>query len=123
MKETALKLGLDVLQPERVKGNEEFINVLESMEPDLIAVAAYGQLLPKNVLDIPKFGCVNIHGSLLPKFRGAAPIQRAVLEGEEVTGVTIMFMEEGLDTGNMLAKASTSVDGKTGGHFMRTLRF
>lgn len=115
VKETALKLGLDVLQPERVKGNEEFINVLESMEPDLIVVAAYGQLLPKNVLDIPKFGCVNIHGSLLPKFRGAAPIQRAVLEGEEVTGVTIMFMEEGLDTGNMLAKASTPVDGKTGG--------
>lgn len=114
VKERALALGIKVLQPERIKGNEEFIGILETEKPDLIAVAAYGQILPKAVLDIPVYGCVNVHGSLLPRFRGAAPIQRAIIEGDEETGVTIMYMEEGLDTGDMLAKAAVPIGKKTG---------
>lgn len=114
VKEKAIELGIPVLQPERVKGNKEFIKTISDAEPDVIAVAAYGQLLPKEILDIPKQGCINVHGSLLPRFRGAAPIQRAIIEGDEETGVTIMYMEEGLDTGDMLAKAATPVDKKTG---------
>lgn len=114
VKERALQLGLEVLQPERVKGDEEFINTLRGMEPDLIAVAAYGQILPKEVLDIPKYGCINVHGSLLPRFRGAAPIQRSIIAGDEETGITIMYMAEGLDTGDMLTKVSTPIGNKTG---------
>ncbi len=114
VKEKALELGLHVLQPERIKKDEACIRQIRQCEPDLIVVAAYGQILPKEILDIPKLGCVNIHGSLLPRFRGAAPIQRAILEGDEETGVTIMLMEEGLDTGAMLAKASTPIDKKNG---------
>lgn len=114
VKEKALELGIEVLQPERIRGDKEFIECIRASEPDLIAVAAYGQILPVEMLEIPKFGCVNIHGSLLPRFRGAAPIQRAIIAGDEVTGVTIMYMEEGLDTGDMLAKAETSTAGKTG---------
>lgn len=114
VKEKALALGMEVLQPERIRGNSEFIRRLKDAAPDLIAVAAYGQILPKEVLEIPAFGCVNVHGSLLPRFRGASPIQRAILEGDEETGVTIMYMAEGLDNGDMLAKASTPVGEKTG---------
>lgn len=114
VKEKALELGLHVLQPERIKKDEACIRQIRQCEPDLIVVAAYGQILPKEILDVPKLGCVNIHGSLLPRFRGAAPIQRAILEGDEETGVTIMLMEEGLDTGAMLAKASTPIDKKNG---------
>lgn len=114
VKEIALKLGLNVLQPEKIKKDAEFFAVLSAYEPDLIAVAAYGQILPKELLDLPKLGCVNIHGSLLPRFRGAAPIQRAILEGDEETGITLMYMEEGLDTGAMLAKRSTPIGKKNG---------
>ncbi len=114
VKEKALELGIEVLQPERVRGNEEFIQTLREAAPDVIAVAAYGQILPKEVLDIPAFGCINVHGSLLPRFRGAAPIQRSIIEGDEETGITIMYMEEGLDTGDMLAKKSTPIGLKTG---------
>lgn len=114
VKEKALELGITVLQPEKIKKNEGFLEELRSFEPDLIVVAAYGQILPKEVLELPKLGCVNIHGSLLPRFRGAAPIQRAILEGEEETGITIMYMEEGLDTGAMLAKRSTPIEKKNG---------
>ncbi|MCI9598526.1 MAG: methionyl-tRNA formyltransferase [Firmicutes bacterium] len=114
VKEKALELGLDVLQPENIKKDETCLTRIRQYAPDIIAVAAYGQILPKAILDIPRLGCVNIHGSLLPRFRGAAPIQRAILEGDEETGVTIMFMEEGLDTGAMLAKASTPIDRKNG---------
>lgn len=114
VKEKALELGIDVLQPEKVKGDEDFFKTIAAFEPDLIAVAAYGQILPKNVLDLPKLGCVNIHGSLLPRWRGAAPIQRAIQAGDENTGITIMYMEEGLDTGAMLSKASTPIADKTG---------
>ena len=114
VKEKALELGLEVLQPHKVKGNTEFMELLKRAEPDLIAVAAYGQILPKEILDMPKFGCVNVHGSLLPRFRGAAPIQRAIIEGDKETGITIMYMAEGIDTGDMLAKKSTPIADKTG---------
>lgn len=114
VKEKALELGVEVLQPEKVKGDDEFFNTIAAYEPDLIAVAAYGQILPKNVLDLPKLGCVNIHGSLLPRWRGAAPIQRSIEAGDEETGITIMYMEEGLDTGAMLSKQSTLIGDKNG---------
>lgn len=114
VKEKALELGLPVLQPLKVRGDAEFLQQLKKIKPDLIAVAAYGQILPKEVLDLPKYGCLNVHGSLLPRFRGAAPIQRAIIEGDEKTGITIMYMEEGLDTGDMLAKAETMIGEKTG---------
>lgn len=114
VKEKALELGVEVLQPEKVRGDDEFFNTIAAYEPDLIAVAAYGQILPKNVLDLPKLGCVNIHGSLLPRWRGAAPIQRSIEAGDEETGITIMYMEEGLDTGAMLSKQSTPIADKNG---------
>ena len=114
VKEKALELGIEVLQPERVRGDEEFFATISAYEPDLIAVAAYGQILPVNVLELPKLGCVNIHGSILPRWRGAAPIQRSIQAGDEETGITIMYMEEGLDTGAMLAKRFTPIEKKTG---------
>ena len=114
VKEKALELGLQVMQPEKMRKDEGFIKTLRDAAPDLIVVAASGQLLPKEVLDIPAKGCVNIHGSLLPRFRGAAPVQRAIIAGDEETGITLMYMEEGLDTGDMIAKRSTSTAGKTG---------
>ncbi len=92
VKEKALELGLKVLQPEKLKKDAAFFAALRNYEPDLIAVAAYGQILPKEILDLPRLGCINIHGSLLPRFRGAAPIQRAILEGDEETGITLMFI-------------------------------
>lgn len=114
VKEKALELGLQVMQPEKMRKDEGFIKTLRDAAPDLIVVAAYGQLLPKEVLDIPAKGCVNIHGSLLPRFRGAAPVQRAIIAGDEETGITLMYMEEGLDTGDMIVKRATSTAGKTG---------
>lgn len=93
--------GIAVLQPQTLR-TEEFENELKKLDPDVIVVAAYGKILPKNVLDYPKYGCINVHGSLLPRYRGAAPIQRALIEGEKTTGITTMYMEEGLDTGDMI---------------------
>lgn len=115
VKEKALELGLTVLQPEKIKNNEEFISKLNAYAPDLIVVAAYGKIIPKQILDIPRCGCINIHGSILPRWRGAAPIQRAVMAGDDVTGVTLMYMAEGLDTGDMIAVASTPIEDKTSG--------
>lgn len=112
VKARALELGLPVFQPERIRGNQEILDQIRAYGPDLIVVAAYGQLLPKELLEIPEKGCINIHASLLPRLRGAAPIQRAIMEGEEKTGITLMQMAEGLDTGDMLAKAETYVDRK-----------
>ena len=112
VKEKALELGIPVLQPAKIRKNEAFAQVLRVVQPDAAIVSAYGKILPKHILDIPKYGCLNIHGSLLPRFRGAAPIQAAIIAGDEETGITIMHMDEGLDTGDMLAKAATSVDGK-----------
>lgn len=109
VKEIALENGIEVLQPERVRGNEEFIQTLRECRPDIMIVAAYGQILPKEVLELPKYGCINVHASLLPKLRGAAPIQKAIIDGEKETGVTIMQMAEGLDTGDMLLKEAVEI--------------
>ena len=109
VKELALQEGIKVLQPAKLKGNEEFFEELKAVEPDLIVVVAYGKIIPKNILDLPKYGCINVHASLLPKLRGASPIQHAIVNGESVTGVTIMQMAEGLDTGDMLTKESIEI--------------
>ncbi|OKP82608.1 methionyl-tRNA formyltransferase [Paenibacillus sp. P32E] len=109
VKEAALALGLPVLQPERMR-RPEAVAELATYEPDLIVTAAYGQILPKSVLDLPKFGCVNVHGSLLPKYRGGAPIQRCIINGEKVTGVTLMYMAEGLDTGDMISRVEVPIE-------------
>lgn len=103
VKVLALEHGLTVHQPVKVR-EESFVEKLRADKPDVIVVVAYGQIIPKSILEIPKYGCINIHGSLLPKYRGAAPIQWAVLDGEKETGITSMFMDEGLDTGDMLLK-------------------
>ena len=115
VKEKALELGLDVYQPQRVK-EPEFIDKLKEMNPDAIVVIAFGQILPKAILDMPKYGCINVHASLLPKYRGAAPIQWSVIDGEKETGVTTMYMNEGLDTGDIIDKVVVPIDKKeTGG--------
>ena len=101
--------GIPVYQPATLRG-EEFAALLDTLAPDLIVVVAYGKLLPKNVLDYPRYGCINVHGSLLPKYRGAAPMQRAIMDGEAVTGITTMYMDVGLDTGDMLLKSEVAID-------------
>jgi methionyl-tRNA formyltransferase len=108
VKEYALTQGLPVLQPERVK-DADFLKQMETYGPDLIVVAAFGQFLPKRLLDLPAYGCINVHASLLPKYRGAAPIHYAILKGEKEAGVTIMKMDVGMDTGDMLSKVSVPV--------------
>lgn len=108
VKEYALSQGLTVYQPMTLR-DEAFAELLDSLSPELIIVAAYGRILPKSVLDYPKYGCINAHGSLLPKYRGAAPIQRAIMNGDKVTGITAMYMEEGLDTGDMLLKKELAI--------------
>lgn len=104
VKEFALEKNLKIYQPVKVRNNEEFINEIKDLKPDVICVVAYGKILPKDILKIPKYGCINVHASLLPKYRGAAPIQWAVINGEKTTGVTTMYMDEGMDTGDMLLK-------------------
>lgn len=111
VKEFAMSSGIEkIYQPEKVRKNEEFIGEIKEMNPDLIVVVAYGKILPKEILDIPKYGCINVHGSLLPKYRGAAPIQWAVLNGDKVTGITTMFMDVGMDTGDMILKREVEID-------------
>lgn len=115
VKETALAHDLTVYQPERVK-DEEYVSILRELNPDVIVVVAFGQIISKEILDLPRFGCVNVHASLLPKYRGAAPIQWAVIDGEKESGVTTMLMNEGIDTGDMLKKVVVPLDEKeTGG--------
>ena len=104
VKEEALKHGFTVYQPVKVR-DPEFLQVLKDLNPDIIVVAAFGQIIPKSILELPKYGCINIHASLLPKYRGAAPIQQAVIDGEKESGVTIMKMGTGLDTGDMISRA------------------
>ena len=104
VKEEAVMHDIPVYQPEKVRNNPEFLEILKEINPEIIVVAAYGQIIPKEILELPKFGCINIHASLLPKYRGAAPIQQAVIDGEKVSGVTIQQMGEGLDTGDMISK-------------------
>ena len=108
VKVCALEHNIPVYQPKTLR-DEAFSELLASLAPELIVVAAYGKILPENVLTYPRLGCINVHGSLLPKYRGAAPIQRAIMEGERETGVTIMYMAEGIDTGDMLAKVSCAI--------------
>jgi len=105
----ATEKGIQVLTPQKLKNNQEFFEALKELDPDLIVVCAYGKILPKDVLEIPRFGCWNIHMSLLPKYRGAAPINWAILNGEEKTGVTIMLMDEGLDTGDILLQKALPI--------------
>ncbi len=109
VKVCALRHGIEVYQPQTLRSEEAF-EYLKSFDADYFIVAAYGKILPKNILDLPKYGCVNVHGSLLPKYRGAAPIQRSVLAGDKVTGITTMLMGEGLDTGDMLLKSEYAID-------------
>ena len=104
----ALEQGFKIYQPARIK-DEEFVSVLQELRPDLMIVVAFGQILSQQILDIPKYGCINVHASLLPQYRGAAPIQRCILAGEQITGVTTMFMDAGLDTGDMLLKRTIPV--------------
>ena len=109
VKQTALVHDLEVTQPEKIKNNQEFRARLESIAPDAIVVVAYGRIIPKWMLDLPRLGCINLHGSLLPKYRGAAPIQWAVAMGETVTGNTTMLLEEGLDTGPILLQQQAPI--------------
>ena len=115
VKEAALKYEIPVYQPLKVRA-EEFVKVLEGIAPDIIVVAAFGQIISKEILELPKYGCINVHASLLPAYRGAAPIQWAVINGDKESGVTIMQMDEGLDTGDMLEKVEVPLGDKiTGG--------
>lgn len=109
VKEYALEKHLEVYQPEKVRNNEEFLNTVKKINPDLICVVAYGKILPKELLEIPKMGCINVHGSLLPQYRGAAPIQWAVLNGDKKTGITTMYMNKGMDTGDMILKEEVQI--------------
>lgn len=109
VKEFAIEKELKVYQPEKVKNNGEFINEIRLLEPDMICVVAYGKILPKEILEIPKLGCINLHGSLLPKYRGAAPIQWAVLNGDKKTGVTTIYMNEGMDEGDIILEKEVEI--------------
>lgn len=109
VKEYAIEKNLQVYQPIKVRNNPEFLEEVKKLNPDLICVVAYGKILPQELLDIPQYGCVNVHGSLLPEYRGAAPIQWAVLNGDKKTGVTTMFMNAGMDTGDMILKEEVEI--------------
>jgi len=102
--------NIPVYQPEKIKNNEEVITTLNELNPNLIIVVAYGKILPEEILNMPKYGCINVHGSLLPKYRGAAPIQWSVINGDTETGVTTMYMDKGMDTGDMILKAELPIE-------------
>ena len=109
VKEYAIEKNIPVYQPEKVRNNQEIIEKIKELNPEVICVVAYGKILPKELLEIPKLGCINVHGSLLPKYRGAAPIQWAVLNGDKTTGITTMYMDEGMDTGDMILKQEVEI--------------
>ena len=109
VKEVAISKSIPIFQPERVRNNEDFINKIKEINPDVICVVAYGKILPKEILDIPRYGCINVHASLLPKYRGAAPIQWAILNGDKETGVTTMYMDVGMDTGDMILNEKVQI--------------
>ena len=109
VKQYAVEKGLKIYQPEKVKNNTQFIEEMKELKPDVICVVAYGKILPKEIFDIPSKGCINVHGSLLPKYRGAAPIQWAIINGEKTTGVTTMYMDIGMDTGDMILKKEIAI--------------
>ena len=109
VKEFAVSKNIKIYQPEKVKENEQFISEIKELDPEIICVVAYGKILPKEILDIPKYGCINLHGSILPKYRGAAPIQWAVLNGDKTTGVTTIYMNEKMDEGDMILKEEIDI--------------
>ena len=109
VKEFAQEKNIPVYQPLKIRNNEEFIQQIKALNPEVICVVAYGKILPKEILDIPEKGCINVHGSLLPKYRGAAPIQWAVLNGDKTTGITTMYMDVGMDTGDMILKQEVEI--------------
>jgi methionyl-tRNA formyltransferase len=115
VKDLSIAYGVPVTQPENLRGDTEFWESLKNAAPELIVVAAYGKILPKEILELPRLGCVNIHASVLPAYRGAAPIQRAVINGESETGVTLMYMAEKMDAGDIIAAEKTEIGTKTAG--------
>ncbi|GKX66256.1 methionyl-tRNA formyltransferase [Inconstantimicrobium mannanitabidum] len=124
VKEVALNHGIEIMQPVKLRNDREAIEKLKSLDLDFIIVVAFGQILTKEVLDIPKFGCINLHGSLLPKYRGSAPIQWAVINGENVSGNTTMLLDEGIDTGDILLKNTVGVSEElTSGELYEELRY
>ncbi len=124
VKECAIRHNIDVLQPVKIKNDDAFFEKYKELNPDVTVVVAFGQILPKNVLEQPKYGCVNVHGSLLPKYRGAAPIQWSVINGDKVTGITTMYMDVGLDTGDMLIKKEVNIGKEeTAGELYERLSF
>jgi len=118
VKAAALELGLPIIQPEKLRGSEELQQIL-ALQPDLVITAAFGQILPKELLDAPALGCINVHASLLPKYRGGAPIHQAIMDGEKETGVTIMYMAEKLDAGDIISQKAIPIaqEDHTGGLF------
>ena len=108
VKVEALRLGLPIIQPEKLKGSTELEEII-ALKPDLIVTAAFGQILPKELLEVPRLGCINVHASLLPKYRGGAPIHQAIMDGETETGVTIMYMVEKLDAGDIISQVTVPI--------------
>lgn len=102
--------GLKIYQPAKLRENQEIVNIIKDINPDVICVVAYGRIIPKEILEIPKYGCINVHPSLLPKYRGSAPIQWAILNGDEKTGVTTMYLDEGMDSGDIILQEETAIE-------------
>lgn len=122
VKEFAIEKNIEILQPEKVKGNKELIEELKKTNPDIICVVAYGKILPNEILEIPRFGCINVHGSLLPQYRGAAPIQWSILNGDKKTGITTIYMDSGMDTGDIILKEEVDIgDDETTGELWERL--
>lgn len=109
VKEFAIEKNLKIYQPEKIRNNVEFIEEIKNLKPDVICVVAYGKILPKEILEIPRLGCINVHGSLLPQYRGAAPIQWSIINGDKKTGITTMYMDIGMDTGDMIFKEEVEI--------------
>ena len=110
VKEYAVEKNIKVYQPEKLRENKEIVDILKNINPDVICVVAYGKIIPKEILEIPKYGCINVHPSLLPKYRGSAPIQWAILNGDKETGVTTMYLDEGMDSGDIILQTKTPID-------------
>ena len=110
VKEYAIEKGIKVYQPEKLRENKEIVDILKNINPDVICIVAYGKIIPKEILEIPKYGCINVHPSLLPKYRGSAPIQWAILNGDKETGVTTMYLDEGMDSGDIILQTKTPID-------------
>ena len=110
VKEYAIEKGIKVYQPEKLRENKEIVDILKNINPDVICIVAYGKIIPKEILEIPKYGCINVHPSLLPQYRGSAPIQWAILNGDKETGVTTMYLDEGMDSGDIILQTKTPID-------------